>query len=59
MELGPHNQNGDGFVGPNFILVIWMDPLGNSEPHELYMRSLGGGSCYTGRFMSSYNWRGV
>ena len=28
MELGPKNHNGDGFLGPNSIMVVYMDPLG-------------------------------
>ena len=29
MELGPQNHNGDGLLGPNSIMVVCMDPLGN------------------------------
>ena len=28
MELGPQNRNGDGRLGPNSIVVVYMDPLG-------------------------------
>ena len=28
MELGPQNHNGDGLLGPNSIIVGYMDPLG-------------------------------
>ena len=28
MELGPQNQNGDGLLGANSIIVVYMDPLG-------------------------------
>ena len=28
MELGPQNHNGDGLLGPNSIIVVYMDPLG-------------------------------
>ena len=28
MELGPENHNGDGLLGPNSIMVVYMDPLG-------------------------------
>ena len=28
MELGPQNHNGDGLLGPNSILVVYMNPLG-------------------------------
>ena len=31
MELGPQNHNGDGLLGPNAIIVVCMDPLGNKE----------------------------
>ena len=29
MELGPQNHNGDGLLGPNSIIVVYMDPLGH------------------------------
>ena len=28
MELDPQNHNGDGFLGPDSIRVVYMDPLG-------------------------------
>ena len=28
MELGPKNHNGEGLLGPNSIIVVYMDPLG-------------------------------
>ena len=28
MELGPKNHDGDVLLGPNCILVMYMDPLG-------------------------------
>ena len=28
MELGPRNHSGDGLLGPNAIIVVYMDPLG-------------------------------
>ena len=28
MELGPQNHNGDGLLGPNSIMVVYVDPLG-------------------------------
>ena len=28
MELGPQKHNGDGLLGPNSIVVVYMDPLG-------------------------------
>ena len=31
MELGPQNHNGDGRLGPNSIIVVYMDPLGKEE----------------------------
>ena len=40
MESGPQNHNGDGLLGPNSIVVVYMDPLGNRqsssvEPYRL------------------------
>ena len=29
MELGPQNHNGDGLLGTNSIIVVYMDPLGS------------------------------
>ena len=36
MELGPQNHNGDGLLGPNSIIVVYMDPLGmfRSSPYD-------------------------
>ena len=31
MELGPQHHNGDGLSGPNSIIAVYMDPLGNSN----------------------------
>ena len=28
MELGPQSHYGDGLLGPNSIIVVYMDPLG-------------------------------
>ena len=28
MELGSQNHSGDGLLGPNSIIVVYMDPLG-------------------------------
>ena len=28
MELGPQNHTGDGLLGANSIIVVYMDPLG-------------------------------
>ena len=33
MELGPQNHNGDGLLGPNSIIVVYMDPLGKRAQH--------------------------
>ena len=30
MELGPQNHSGDGLLGPNSIIVVYVDPLGAS-----------------------------
>ena len=32
LELGPQNHNGDGLLGPNSIIVVYMDPLGKVPP---------------------------
>ena len=37
MELGPQNHNRDGLLGPNFIRVMYMDPLGET----LFLQPLG------------------
>ena len=31
MEIGPQNHKGDGLLGLNFIVVVYMDPLGNKK----------------------------
>ena len=31
MELGPQNHSGDGLLGPNSIMVVYMDPLGKQS----------------------------
>ena len=36
MELGPKNHTGDGLLGPNSLMVVYMDPLGTN----LFVRSL-------------------
>ena len=28
LELGPQSHIGDGLLGPNSIIVVYMDPLG-------------------------------
>ena len=28
MELGPKSHSGDGLLGPDSILVVYLDPLG-------------------------------
>ena len=38
MELSPQNHNGDGLLGPNSIIVVYMDPQGYLGP---YIRGLG------------------
>ena len=40
MELGPQNHNREGLLGPNSIVVVYMDPLGK-------------GSRFTQRLLSS------
>ena len=35
MELGPQNHNGDGLLGPNSIIVVYMDPLGMKNNNSL------------------------
>ena len=32
MELGSQNHSRDGLLGPNSILVVYMDPLGIQAP---------------------------
>ena len=34
MELGPQNHNGDGLLGPNSIIVVYMEPLGTRAGFE-------------------------
>ena len=43
MELGPQNHNEDGLLGPNSIIVVYVDPLstwnmlhvlGNPKPYR-------------------------
>ena len=31
LGLGPQNHNGDGLLGPNSIVVVYMDPLGTDD----------------------------
>ena len=31
LELGPQNHNGDGLLGANSIIVVYMDPLGKHD----------------------------
>ena len=35
MELGPQNHNGDGLLGRNSIIVVYLDPLGIVKPESL------------------------
>ena len=30
MEFGPQNHNKDGLLGPNSIVLVYMDPLGTA-----------------------------
>ena len=39
MELGPQNHNEDGLLGPNSIIVVYMDPLGNNLIESHYSPS--------------------
>ena len=34
MELGPQNHSGDGLLGPNSIIVVYVDPLGKARRLE-------------------------
>ena len=47
MELGPQNHNnGDGLLGPNSIIVVYMDPLGSGNHiihYYTYLWSVGNG----------------
>ena len=38
MELDPQNHNGDGLLGPNSTMVVYMDPLGPG-PHPTHSLS--------------------
>ena len=40
MELGPQNRNGDGLLGPNSIIVVYMDPLGYEGDQPAYKISI-------------------
>ena len=42
MESGPQNHNEDGLLGPNSIVVVYMDPLGIRylEPKSYIFESL-------------------
>ena len=44
MELGHQNHNGDGLLGPNPTIVVYMDPLGmRSMARWLNAWAAGGG----------------
>ena len=38
MELGPQNHTGDGLLGANSIMAVYMDPLGLGSFSELKTR---------------------
>ena len=41
MELGPQNHNnGDGLLGPNSIIVVYMDPLGKELDIRYHYREI-------------------
>ena len=40
MEFGPKNHNGDGLLGPNSIMVVYMDPLGKGFLKGVNMGSM-------------------
>ena len=44
MELGPQNHNGDGLLGANSIIVVYMDPLGQDAFQPDPPKQLLGGS---------------
>ena len=40
MELGPQNHSIDGLLGPNSIIVVYMDPLGTALNPKLNTKLL-------------------
>ena len=38
MELGSQNHSRDGLLGPNSIIVVYMDPLGTRKPSTARVR---------------------
>ena len=49
MELGPQNHNGDGFLRPNSIIVVYMDPLGHKVREDVADNALLGDRNFTRR----------
>ena len=41
MELGPQSHTKGGLFGPNFILVVYVDPLGHKPYPKAPKRVLG------------------
>ena len=50
MELAPQNHNGDGLLGANSIIVMYMDPLGiqTSSSPQLFCLCFAGSVLYVG-----------
>ena len=38
MELGSQNHSRDGLLGPNSIMVVYMDPLGLKEAFTGFLK---------------------
>ena len=38
MELGPQNHNEDGLLGPNSIMVVYMDAMGKMSQGMLFLK---------------------
>ena len=59
MELSPQNHNGDGLLGANSIIVVYMDPLGNRVPFKGTIRVWGfkGPWGSVSKVISTANWR--
>ena len=41
MELGPQHHNGDGLLGLNSIIIVYMDPLGSQSSAFRFHGGLG------------------
>ena len=52
MELGPQNHNGDGLLGPNSIIVVFMDPLGILKSFKPDLQRGGLSEPTTGKFQN-------